>query len=780
MKIDLTVINNNTTQTTVEGGSNEMQLSKDTKGIIFKMFTEGVYSDPIGTVVREIASNCFDSHDEAKEKDPNWVDAPVVIKRSFDSASDTHYISFIDYGVGMSPDRVKNVYGVYFESTKRDSNGQIGGFGIGGKTPLAYKRSTGFGEGEFDNSFFVITNYEGMQYYYTIFMGKEAPEFVLLDSMPTEERNGTEVRVPVLVRDWSDFETAIVKQLYYFENVIFEGFEHNERIENEYQIIRGNHFFYRGTKVSNYMHVCIGRVAYPLDFGKLGLDQYDYEIPVALNVPIGDVGMTVSRELLDYSEGTIKYLKEKVELVVEELKGMLAKKYDNVVTLKDYFDVKQNFGKLYLTDDSFLKLGRLLKPSDIDYTNYRYNAINTPTSESLFRVFFNTNVYGKKELKGYSRNKDFEYMRRDYDQIGEVSNVLYADDENFPRRRIVQAYLKQQYGRFYVISKVSDLDFTDRMINDTFNVALEELNMKKEDFYAIVKQMQEEYFQIVRDNAKAGDYTKVDVPEDFIDERRVQRVTEEMKKLTIPVNFVGGSSRQRIKLDHFFNYNGAVFYGTKDDQDELYKAMRTFRELFQSEVVAGYSTYYDEEFYTSGNRYGRNNNKNPKKSAMFVTVAKGNVQYMKYHKNAHHVNHFFVKMLYRKVDIIKAYFENKETLSKIEKIKNFYKDDMFAEISKKWSARIKAVMDHYETIKHLENYDGLRYSTATLNEYIQTDNITPSKEAKKISKEIEKIVTMQENNAKVLEFINMPYDSSRISTDGKVLLITMLKKVMVF
>lgn len=31
MKIDLTVINNNTTQTTVEGGSNEMQLSKDTK-----------------------------------------------------------------------------------------------------------------------------------------------------------------------------------------------------------------------------------------------------------------------------------------------------------------------------------------------------------------------------------------------------------------------------------------------------------------------------------------------------------------------------------------------------------------------------------------------------------------------------------------------------------------------------------------------------------------------------------------------------------------------------
>ena len=116
----------------------------------------------------------------------------------------------------------------------------------------------------------------------------------------------------------------------------------------------------------------------------------------------------------------------------------------------------------------------------------------------------------------------------------------------------------------------------------------------------------------------------------------------------------------------------------------------------------------------------------------------------------------------------------------MEKIKNFYQDDMFAEISKKWSARIKVVMDYYATIKHLENYDGLRYSTTTLSEFIQTDGIKPSKEAKKINKEIEKIKTMQDNNAKVLEFINMPYDSSRISDDGKKLLITMLKKVMVF
>jgi hypothetical protein len=64
----------------------------------------------------------------------------------------------------MSPERIYDIYGVYFESTKRVDNTQIGGYGIGGKTPLAYKRYTGVGQDEYDNSFFVITTYNGTKY----------------------------------------------------------------------------------------------------------------------------------------------------------------------------------------------------------------------------------------------------------------------------------------------------------------------------------------------------------------------------------------------------------------------------------------------------------------------------------------------------------------------------------------------------------------------------------------------------------------------------------------
>ena len=145
MEINLKKLSEQTIESTTT--TRKMRLSEHAQSMVFQLFTKNVYSNPIGTVVREITSNCFDSHVEA------GVNAPVRIKKIFDAETNTHYISFIDYGVGMSPDRVENVYGVYFESTKRVDNTQIGGFGIGGKTPLAYKRSTGAGEGEYDNSF---------------------------------------------------------------------------------------------------------------------------------------------------------------------------------------------------------------------------------------------------------------------------------------------------------------------------------------------------------------------------------------------------------------------------------------------------------------------------------------------------------------------------------------------------------------------------------------------------------------------------------------------------
>ena len=62
----------------------KMRLSNDASAMVFQIFTKNVYSNPIGTIVREITSNCYDSHVEAN------INLPVEIKLSYDSITNTN------------------------------------------------------------------------------------------------------------------------------------------------------------------------------------------------------------------------------------------------------------------------------------------------------------------------------------------------------------------------------------------------------------------------------------------------------------------------------------------------------------------------------------------------------------------------------------------------------------------------------------------------------------------------------------------------------------------
>jgi DNA topoisomerase VI subunit B len=138
MKYDVNQYSDVEVQSTTD--DRDITLSADSTSMIFQIFTKNMYGNPIGSVVREITSNCFDSHIEAN------VNLPVVIRKTFDKLTSTHYISFIDYGVGMSPERIRDVFAIMFSSTKRGDEKQIGQWGVGSKTPLAYRRKTGLGE----------------------------------------------------------------------------------------------------------------------------------------------------------------------------------------------------------------------------------------------------------------------------------------------------------------------------------------------------------------------------------------------------------------------------------------------------------------------------------------------------------------------------------------------------------------------------------------------------------------------------------------------------------
>lgn len=785
MKINLKQLGEQTIEST--GIETKMRLSEDASSMVFQLFTKNVYSNPIGTVVREITSNCFDSHAEAKRDNPKWKPAPVVIRKHEDKQTNTTYISFIDYGVGMSPDRVQNIYGVYFESTKRVDNTQIGGFGIGGKTPLAYKRSTGQGEGEYDNSFYVITVFDNTKYYYCIYEGAESPVISLLHSEPTTERNGTEIQIPVLEKDLEKFEKEMIRQLYYFENVVFDGFyeknyngevvkdENNKPVpslSNDYQIIRSKTFLFRGSDYSSQMHVCLGRVAYPIDFNVLNLSSNDYHLPIALKLEVGDVNVTVSRESIDYSESTIKMLKKKLEDAKQEIRELISKQYENIVTLEQYFNVKLDFGKLEFSNGGSLYVGNLIKQSEIDFSNFKYQFMKMPNDKQLFRFFFEAQMYGKKPRRSrYGNNEAFE---GGYEALKRNSNLLFIEAD-FNRKIVKQAYLKDQYDTYYIIKRRNVVSrYMREEIADLFNVHIDNVLNDKGMVVPFVQElveMQEEYMELVRSNAK--NYDTLEVPEDFIASRkRGSGITEELRKQTIPVKFVGDYSKDRVKLSVLFDYNMPIFYGTTDDEYKLNDAVRLYGLLFNKDTIVSHCDYNDN--LVTGRCYHGNSKDKPKHSIAFIQLAQGNIKYMEFCKKAKPVSEFFTTMLKRKEDKVLEYFQTHEMVRKFENISKFYREGFINKVNNKWGMKVEAIGNLINALPENMRDDSIWYEKNRLSKYFKLDDIKQTKAQMKIVKMIEEIQEIETKNEKTLGYFNIPYGADGMDAE----LITLLQVAM--
>ena len=764
MKIDLNSYSDVDVVVTTE--DKEMTLSKDSTSIIFQIFSKNIYSNPIGSIVREITSNCFDSHIEAN------VNAPVVIRKHQDKQTGTYYISFFDFGVGMSPDRINKVFSVYFESTKRTNNEQIGGFGLGSKSPLAYKRSTGYGEGEYDNSYNIITNYNGVRYTYLIHEGKKCPHITLMDYNTTTENNGTEVQIPVLEKDINSFQNEMLKQLYYFENIIFEGFEYEDSyskemiypMSNDYQIINGKSFLFRGTDYSKNIHICLGKVAYPIDYDVLGLESFDYQLSIALKLNVGDVNVTASRESIDYGEATIKMLKNKLEVAKAEIIGLISKQYENTKTLEQYFSVKNDFGKLLFKNGATLYVGNLIKQKDVDFSNFKYQFMKMPNSKQLFKFFFESKMYGKKPSR-YGSDLNFD---GGYNELKTKDNLLYVDD-NFNRKNIKQAWLKDTFNTYYIIDKrVITGDWIKSEIADLFNVHLDNIFTAKGNPVAFVKsllKMQEEYMEIIHNNTE--NYETLVIPEDFVASRkRNAGITSELCKKTIPVNFMCNYSRDRIKLSELFNYKMPIFYGTKDDEYKLKETVRLYGILFKNHGIITHYNYDDKLISNISN----------KSSIIFIQIASNNVKYMKYCKNAHHINEFNIRMLYRKEETIYQYFQMRKAIEKYDKLENFYKNGFIDKISTIWGTKIQKISLYIENMPELSKDDSINYQKSILIKYFKLDDIKPTAEQKVIIDEIDEVLALQEKNEKTLGYFNMPYDMEDFEEEQ----ITLLQLAMKF
>jgi hypothetical protein len=546
-----------------------MSLDLDSAQILMQMLSKNLYSDDIGSTIRECASNALDSHRRAGTTDP------IVV--SFQIASDNNNYEFTveDFGIGLDADDVKNIISKYGKSTKRDSANELGMMGLGFKAPLAYS-----------SSFYFVARKNGVERKYMMYEGEDVNTIDLLYETPTTQRNGVKIIVPVTYYDRSQFYTKIREQLAYFENVYFNVND----IDNNFVIYRNELFQWSELASDGNLHVCLDNVYYPLDFKKLGIDSVRF--PIALRLGLSDgVFPTPNRESLRYTKEAMVVIMNKIKHIANyfvEKYNESVKDTENILEAIDHYRSHSKYVKLKKdggnVDVNGLKSFATIpfaspKVKGLDYHTVQY--YSTLKDHLLDEYSIVNEVYRGKWCKG-SR------WSRLSDRVSNPDNKIYVYTDRLSG--IKKEYLKSlnKLGHTeYVVKKIKSYKLgtvKDRTSGfDSYYRILELWKFPKSDWRNVIKEFQEMQSRIFSRFIDLDNYV---VPQQFILSR---------KKTTIGSN--GGPKVRRQKLE------GEV---TGKLASSLERAVNNQNCKFVPEVVqmkdahkAPYLTVYGSAVHTS-------------------------------------------------------------------------------------------------------------------------------------------------------------------------------------
>lgn len=174
-------------------------------GLAMEFFTT-IYSRPRDAVLRELAANGLDAQREAGYIGPVEVTLPT---------EDHPQLIVTDHGVGMSEQRLTEVFADYLESTKRGSKKAIGKFGVGCKTPAAVT-----------DQYTIISTHEGVTT--TMLMAKQVDSTTghkIIDRKRTDRPSGTTITVPLAAADREEWIHAAHRTFYWLNagSVLVDG-----------------------------------------------------------------------------------------------------------------------------------------------------------------------------------------------------------------------------------------------------------------------------------------------------------------------------------------------------------------------------------------------------------------------------------------------------------------------------------------------------------------------------------------------------------------------------
>lgn len=187
----------NKLETNCESKSQDFSIGESS--VIIDILRNRLYEHKIRTSCQEIISNARDAHREVEKGNDFEITVPTRLNPVF---------KVRDFGPSITPDRMENVFIRYGSSTKRDTNSQTGGFGIGGKSFFSYT-----------DSFTITTFIEGTKRVYIAHIGvNHQGRLDLISTEKTSEPTGLEFQVAVKQHDIEEFRSSIFRAIYFWKD----------------------------------------------------------------------------------------------------------------------------------------------------------------------------------------------------------------------------------------------------------------------------------------------------------------------------------------------------------------------------------------------------------------------------------------------------------------------------------------------------------------------------------------------------------------------------------
>jgi hypothetical protein len=275
---------------------------------ITKYLRDSIYSDKVRAVVHELIANALDEHRKYH------VAAPVQTGIRNNGSGYSFYVR--DFAKGLSEKDVREVFGMYANSTKLENNNQQGCFGIGSKSFHSYT-----------DTFFVDSHFEGFKKTYACALGGDEMNVSVghiyqVGEEPSNE-TGLEVYGDVKSSDLSNFSNKIrdfvsVSPDNIVANIIGESVE---PIKPSFETKLGNYNMRvledSKQRFAKLLFQMGGNTYQESDFyGNSGGRIKDGHI-VVIDIPIGDCSVTLSRESFEQtSKNTLVF--EEIEKLMQE------------------------------------------------------------------------------------------------------------------------------------------------------------------------------------------------------------------------------------------------------------------------------------------------------------------------------------------------------------------------------------------------------------------------------------------------------------------------------